>query len=229
MPMRGKKCRNEDKMNQDFLEVSIGEKDRTDICGRYHFGDTGPVLLQEVYEEFLAGIGAAVYYEILEGAENGKKEAWVIVTLGSRPDEAQEKLMAAGRLSEAYMVECLSMELLTAACGKADRLLHEKSGLWCGAYLFPGVQSPIEELRQLFTVLKPEEVRYNSAYALVPQKSVAYRVPLLSGRPERGRREETCAGCNRKDCSARCLQAWESGAAAKNLNYGYRRIFDGRK
>lgn len=204
-------------MRHVLIPVSLCEKDMKNMCGRYHFGDTGLRPLIKAYAEFLPDRKASVYYEWLE-----EKRAAVLITLGKEPDLIQERLMEKGRLSEAYMVECLAAELLAVAYQQADCLLHEESGLWCFTCEFPGVQQPIEALEALFRTVPQEEICYNEAYALSPLKSVAYVALLSDEKPAGSRMDKMCAGCGRKECAGRRVKYGDS-----SLNYGYRRIFGG--
>ncbi len=198
-----------------ILSVDLCESELKNMCGRYHFGDTGLPLLREVYEKYFRNTAVSAYFSW--GGQIGDKAA-VLMTLGEGVDCVQSDLMEEGSLSEAYMAECIAMELLMKAYGRGDDFLRRHTGLWCGQYEFPGTERPMEDVAQIVDFFGQEEISYNSAYMLIPKKSVAYTVPLQAKEPEAEREQSLCAGCNRKDCEKRA-------GDPKVLNYGYRRIF----
>lgn len=213
-------------MEHVFLPVGLCEREIEEMCGRYHFGDTGLIPLKGVYADFFAASAVSIYFIIRQRTGSPvEKEAVVLMTLGKEPDKLQEDFMQKEQLTEAYMVDCIAMELLSRAYVQADELLHQRTGLWCMAYQFPGVQQPIGEIKELFRLFTQEEVRYNEAYALLPQKSVIYTVPLSEKKKGIERAEEMCAACGRKDCAGRRHREKKS----INLNYGYQRIFGEEK
>lgn len=197
------------------LPVDLCESDLMNMCGRYHFDDTGLPLLREVYENYFRNAAVSAYFSW--SGHIGDK-AVVLMTLGEDVDRVQSSLMEEESLSEAYMAECIAMELLMKAYGRGDDFLRERTGLWCGQYEFPGTGRPMEDVAEIVDSFGQEEISYNGAYMLIPKKSVAYIVPLQTKEPEVKRKQSLCAGCNRTDCEKRA-------GSPKELNYGYRRIF----
>ncbi len=200
-------------MEHELITVSLCENELIAICGRYHFRDTDLPLLKEVYQEHLKPCMVSTYF--LWNAES-LEEAKVLMTLGKAIDEKQNHLMGTGQMSKAYILECLSMELLTKAYKKADDFLHDKTGLWCGVYMFPGSDGSLEGVAELVDSFRQEEITYNEAFNLIPKKSVAYKVMMVEEAPSLERESMLCAGCSRQTCENR---------KQTELNYGYKRIF----
>lgn len=200
-------------MKHELITVSLCENELKALCGRYHFRDTDLPLLKEVYQEYFEPCIVSAYF-----IWNSKslEEAAVLMTLGKAIDEMQNHLMASGQMSKAYIFECLSMELLTKAYKKADDFLHDKTGLWCGVYMFPGSDGSLEGVAELVDSFRQEEIIYNEAYNLIPKKSVAYKVTMVEEAPATERESMLCASCSRHTCENR---------KKTELNYGYRRIF----
>lgn len=204
-------------MEHELITVSLCENELKAICGRYHFRDTDLPLLKEVYHDHFEPCFVSAYF--IWSAESSEKVK-VLMTLGSTIDEIQNHLMTTGQMSEAYILECLSMELLTKAYKKADDFLHDKTGLWCGLYVFPGSGDSLEGVAEIVDSFRQEEIRYNEAYTLIPKKSVAYVVLMEEKAPVIERETMLCAGCSRHTCENR---------KQTDLNYGYRRIFGERR
>lgn len=222
------------------ISVGLCEGDLKNMCSRYHFEDTGLSLLQTTYRECFAERMVTVYcrevpysgenrrrdWEIpCDGGENhcgggAEEKLAVLMTLGQQTDEMQAGYMKQGKLSEAYAMDCIAAELLYRAYEEADRLIFEKTGMWCGRYRFPGSDIPMEVNREIVEAMGAAEVVCNDAFVLIPKKSVAYLTYMQKEKPETGRRNTMCADCGRKDCPN---QRTEKSAA--ELNYGYRRIF----
>ncbi|WMC93536.1 hypothetical protein [Kineothrix sp. MB12-C1] len=198
-----------------LLQVDLCESDIKNICGRYHFEDIDLPLLQEVYGSYLKGCMISAYFTWLE-----EDRIAAVLTLGKEIDEVQGGLMEGGKLSEAYMLECLSSELLMKAYEKADDFLQDRTKLWCGMYEFPGSDCPIEELGNLLLASGQKEVTCNEAYALIPQKSVAYFVRMQREKSKMKREQSLCANCKNYSCNNRREEEKE-----KAVPYGYMRIF----
>ncbi len=204
-------------MEHKLITVSLCENELKTICGRYHFRDTDLPLLKEVYQDHLEPCNVSAYFTWDTG---NLEKVKVLMTLGKAIDEIQNHYMTISQMSRAYILECLSMELLTKAYKKADEFLHDKTGLWCGSYVFPGSDDSLEGITELVDSFMQEEITYNDAYTLMPKKSVAYIVPMEEKAPVMERESMLCASCSRHTCENRKQTV---------LNYGYQRIFGERR
>jgi hypothetical protein len=138
----------------------------------------------------------------------------VIVSLGAGIDALQDSYEEKGCLTDAYMIECIAMELLQKTYELAAASLHEIYGLWMDGYDFLGERYPIELTEEVFGLLAPEEISYNQAYMLTPKKTVVFLTTL-----RKERKNSSCSVCD-----------WCSNTGCQNrkkehLNYGYQRIF----
>lgn len=179
------------------LIVSLCEKDLGNMCGRYHFGDAGLPLLRTVYADGIKECRASLFLR-LNDREAGT--AAVLITLGEGIDRMQDRFMEEGRLSEAYMIECLAMELLNKAYICTEELLQEACGMWCSAYKFPGCELPLVMAAEIVDAFEQKEVTYNGAYVLIPKKSVAFIMEIQKEKPKAVRENMLCAGCGNKKC-----------------------------
>lgn len=210
---------NKQKTNRKWIHIRLEEKDFQEICGRYHYEDTDLVLMKEIYDKYLREKAVTAWFRTGYDANDNVA---VLMTLGAATDERQNQLLEAGRMTEAYMLECLAMAVLERAYGQMDELLHEETGMWCVEYCFPGGED-MEQVADIVRVMEQEEVYCNHAYMLVPKKSVAYVAVLGEEKQAHECAMKVCAGCERKDCPNRAHT--EEDVEKKNLNYGYQRIF----
>lgn len=209
-----------------FITVSLCENELKSICSRYHFKDTDLPLLQKVYKEYLHSGMVSAY---LKWCGDAPEDAIVLMTLGKKIDHIENSFMEEEQILKAYILECLSMEMLSKAYSKADQYLHDKTGLWCGRYIFPGSDCPLEGVAELVDQLMQEEIIYNEAYTLIPKKSVAYKVYLETTAPDIERRLQLCGNCSKEICESRMVNLSADSEISinkkKELNYGYQRIF----
>jgi cobalamin-dependent methionine synthase I len=138
----------------------------------------------------------------------------VIVSLGAGIDALQESYEEKGCLTDAYMIECIAMELLQKTYELAAEALHETYGLWMDGYDFLGERYPIELTEDLFALLAPEGISYNQAYMMTPKKTVVFLTAL-----QKERKNSSCSVCNR------CSNVGCPNRQTEHLNYGYQRIF----
>lgn len=75
--------------------------------------------------------------------------------------DKQYRDMQRERLTERYMVECVSMELLRLAYEQAAEHIHERLGKWMSGFAFVGDQIPYEHMEEIFGYLGPQDVSYN--------------------------------------------------------------------
>lgn len=205
-------------VRHELIKAELCESDLKNMCGRYHFDDIGLPLLRKVYKNYMENCMVSAYFSVSE-KEPGR--AAVLMTLGKGIDDMQNRLMEEGKLSEAYMVECIAMELLTRAYALGDEILHKQTGWWCGQYEFPGADQPLEAAAEIVDAFGETEVSYNNAYVLFPKKSTAFIIRMQKEKPDRKREQLLCAGCTNQKCEKRLTES-------KELNYGYRRIFGER-
>jgi hypothetical protein len=138
----------------------------------------------------------------------------VIVSLGAGIDALQESYEEKGCLTKSYMIECIAMELLQKTYELAAAALHETYGLWMDGYDFLGERYPIELTKDVFRLLKPEDISYNQAYMLTPKKTVVFLTAL-----HKERQDSYCHVCDR------CSNVGCPNRQTEHLNYGYQRIF----
>ncbi|WP_292211256.1 cob(I)yrinic acid a,c-diamide adenosyltransferase [Butyrivibrio sp.] len=187
-------------MTFEPIEVSLDENCFDAFIRRYHFNDSDKLEIIRTYRKIAPRVHAIFHY-VLEKDKNGNEFALVVASLGRAIDEYQNMFLSKENIQQAYIVDCLGLELLSLAYDKIDEMLHEKTGLFAGGYQFAGSDVfPLEELPEAMKKLGQKKIRYNDAYVLLPKKSVVFRTPLYKEKQEKHSR---CSGCSAKNCSFR--------------------------
>ncbi|MDK2808004.1 MAG: hypothetical protein PWP24_738 [Clostridiales bacterium] len=199
---------------------SLTEDELARIAKKYHVEGEQREVFLEVYEALSSSIHTAASTFLLSeqrrrvlGLE--KREYYVgMITLGERVDWQSAFYQEQGLILEAYMTECLGMELLSNAYEQFDSFVHGLWGQWPGNYVFPGDKYPLSMIKDLIDVSPDKFITYNEAYALLPSKSVVF---LFSLREEKKQAcNSLCTACANKTC-----ENWKG----YGLTYGKQRIF----
>lgn len=196
---------------RENLKPYIEESAYAQMLSRYHFRESDEEQIRGLTKRLLLTAEPALYYAPCDPEEQSRLA--VLVTLGAGVDELQRICTEEGRLGESYMIECIAMELLGNAYEQSAEKIYGHYGLWAGRFAFIGDTVPIEEMKTLFGILKPQEISYNQAYMLTPKKTVAFYTTLTEKR-----QESYCNQC--ENCrNARCAHR------KAHLTYGYQQIF----
>lgn len=219
-------CAKKGRIYHRQFTVSLCGKDLRRMCGRYHFSHDSYPLLKAVYESCMKDCRISLYFR-LDYKEAGQTA--VLLTLGDNIDKRQNTCMEEGKMSEAYMMECLAMEILNKAYVQTGHILYEISGMYAGSYKFPGSELPLAVTADVIEDFQQKEVRCNEMYMLLPKKSVVYLTKMQNEKPKAGKEQLLCAECKNEGCIHRMEPDKESisikARRALELNYGYQRIF----
>lgn len=227
---------------RERLQLHIKDMQYREIIARYHFAENDLEQLRQVGSLVGEEAKPVIYYGAFAQEEAGGKEGnsalsferlSVIVTLGSGVDELQNRYAKKERLTESYMVECISMELLRVAYEQAAERIHVHTGKWMSGFEFVGDKIPFDCMEEIFRHLAPQEVSFNQAYMLSPKKTVVFLTDLCEER--KGSYCHVCGNCSYISCPDRVAESVQStmelGAtpqiteSGRNLTYGYQRIF----
>lgn len=216
-----------------FLSPAFLEKVRI----KFHYGETQVSEFQAVAEEMLPLMREEAFWERKEFVVKSQHlidnidatYESVVMSLGSGVDCLQEKYSEKGMLSQSYMIEVLSSEILMQGYDAYNRYIRENTDWHVARYHFWGSEEefPLEMLPQLLNEFALK-VACNSAFCMIPKKSVAFISELTQD--ESVKCEGVCAGCNNLHCPNRMT---DDHTAKKRmtemtdmpLTYGYSRIF----
>lgn len=184
-------------MTFEPIEVSLDEGCIDAFIRRYHFNDNEKAEIIRIYRKIAPRVHA-IFHHIIEEDEEGKKSALVVASLGRAIDEFQNNLLEKGNIQEAYIVDCLGLDLLSLAYEKIDEKLHESTGLYAGGYQFAGSDGfSLESIPEAMKKLGQKKIRYNDAFVLVPKKSVVFRTQLFEKQQEK---HSKCSSCSAEKC-----------------------------
>ena len=163
------------------------------------------------------------------------------ITLGKGIDALQEKYLQGGFLTESYMIEVLSSELLLKSYQAYTEWVVTHRELHMARLYFLGSEIPeakaaderlVSRLRleNLPTLLQELQmpVTCNEAYCMIPKKSVVFYAELT--KDPFTKCAGICLGCGRRDCPNR-MEERENfplrfvDMTDRPLSYGYARIF----
>ena len=216
------------------FKIDLNQKEIEFILSRYHFCDTDFFQLNSLYELLKQDMEAKILYEINAPLEfvTYENHGIILVTLGHRVDDLSSQYSNQGLLLEAYMIDCLGLELLQKAYEKTDQLFHEETKKWIKQYDFLGDRFSLSYMKELFDVLGHNEVTYNEYYMMSPKKSVIFIAELTDKKEEKSC--GICSNCKNLTCENRKKKDVTEDSEEKKrkkdnqkqtYNYGYQRIF----
>lgn len=212
-------------MKQVKFTLNLSEEQIMETIKRYHFSEEDLPALCSFFQALKPLIQGKAYYEVIkEPKEKPDNLQFVeeqsflvaIVTLGKGADKLHELYLEAEDILAAYMIDCLSFDLLSQAYDKLAGQIEKEEKLYIEKYEFLGGKYPLERMDEIFQYFSQDEVTYNDAYMLLPQKSVVYLGKLTEIKEESCR--HICACCDNTTCPNR-----------QPLPYGYQRIFGKEK
>ncbi|MCM1064043.1 MAG: hypothetical protein NC420_06110 [Eubacterium sp.] len=207
------------------------------VCKKYHYAEEQLPELQAAAGEMLSLMREEAFWEskMVFPKKPCRTEApdaefaYVVMSLGKGIDRLQESYSEKGLLTQSYMIEVLASELLLKGYDAYNRYVRKSTELHVARYYFPGSEEafPLEMLPKLLGELT-RDVACNSAFCMVPKKSVAFVCELT--RDENVRCQGICVGCGNLYCPNRVtdddsVRKRLAGEADMPLTYGYSRIF----
>lgn len=218
---------------------------------KYHFSEEDRQNLCAVYDRVCAYTDPYAAYRINSRMRGNalideEQSAIVAMTLGEGVDRLQEYYEREHALAESYMTECIANEILLAMYADFNRNYPRFHRRYVKRYVFIGDEIPLPAMKGLLdevyhrTEEQPAqegEITANEYGVLFPSKSVVF-FALLSDNPN-----QICGGicmhCPNIACENRMQEDRQIRRHAEapdevsvtempqQLNYGYRRIFEG--
>ncbi len=223
-------------MQQLFSEVTALCRDEQflhSVMKKYHYDPEEYPTLKQLAEQMVPCLETEAGWQDRDCEETfpeGERSFLAVgITLGKGIDELQENYLQDELLTESYMIEVLSSELLLKSYQAytewvaAHRDLHVARLHFLGAEGAPGLENLPTLLRELKL-----PVACNEAYCMIPKKSVVFYAELT--KDVFTKCAGICLGCGRRDCPNR-MEEKESfplrfaDMTDRPLSYGYARIF----
>jgi hypothetical protein len=206
------------------------------IRKKYHFNENDVDELLEIYQQIQLVITPYAEYRInrhttgVELIDRGTAAA-VAMSLGAGLDRLQERYMREEKLSEAYMLDCISSELLLVMYKEFNSSYARFHRRYVERYVFIGDAIPVTAMRDVLEFIavggvkakeeKPDgevdadepekKLAYRDAVAaneygvLTPSKSVVFYAVLSENPASRCR--GICLDCGNTDCENRYQEA----------------------
>ena len=223
-------------MQQLFSEITSLCRDEQflhSVMKKYHYDPEEYPTLKQLAEQMMPCLETEAGWQDRNVEETFPKGEWsflaVGITLGKGIDALQENYLQDGLLTESYMIEVLSSELLLKSyqaytkwvAGHRD--LHVARLHFLGAEGAPGLENLPALLRELQL-----PVTCNEAYCMIPKKSVVFYAELTKDAFTKC--AGICLGCGRRDCPNRMEEKENfplrfADMTDRPLSYGYARIF----
>lgn len=187
-------------MNQKNFRITLEKEDLKNMIRKYHFRKEDFTSLQSLNRMLVPLLQAKAYYIWKEKGDriSYEKYAVVFLTLGDGADALQEIYLCRNCLSEAYMIECIALELLTKAYEEFVKMLQKETGTWAVKIDFLGDTYPLNILPDLYKEFGKMDISYNEKFVLSPGKSVVFLLPVSEKKTENPC--NICKNCENQDC-----------------------------
>ncbi len=193
-------------MHTFSLKPELTDTRLQNMMERFHFEKQDYPVLKALYQELLSQVDAKCFFHIYKEGDLPaipyQRYAVVLVTLSGQTDDYIHSKTNNGSLSEAYMADCLALELLAQSYSLTADHIHQVTGLWANACQFPGNEYPISMTAALLKCFPDIPVRANKAGVMVPAKSVVYITQLTQEKPARDC-SHICKDCRNHSCASR--------------------------
>lgn len=200
-------------MKQVKFTLNLSEEEIKDTLDHYHFSRGDLRVLCSFFQALKPLIDCKAFYEIIKPdgerpklLQFAEEECFVaaVVTLGKGPDRLMELYLEAEDVSAAYMLECLSLDLLRKSYEKLGKLIAREEKLYIKKYEFPGGRYPLEKTKDILDYFSQNEVTYTESFMLLPQKSVVFLGELT--KKEQEKCVHICESCGNIQCSNRIME-----------------------
>ncbi len=223
-------------MQQLFSEVTALCRDEQflhSVMKKYHYDPEEYPTLKQLAEQMVPCLETEAGWQDRDCEETfpeGERSFLAVgITLGKGIDELQENYLQDELLTESYMIEVLSSELLLKSYQAYTEWVAAHRDLYVARLHFLGAEGApgLENLPTLLLELKLP-VACNEAYCMIPKKSVVFYAELT--KDVFTKCAGICLGCGRRDCPNR-MEEKESfplrfaDMTDRPLSYGYARIF----
>lgn len=205
------------------LNPSLSSSDWKEFCERFHFPTEKVQYIQTIYTALLPLVDSHVYYSLNQDMDEilFTDYAYGIVTLGNGVDELSELYLNHEQLEEAYIVDCISLMLLSKAYEEFAHLAERETGLHLVELSFLGDTYSMDLLPKIYNKLEPASVTLTDGLMLWPLKTATLILRLdAKAASNRDQLCNSCTGCKNYSCPSRKASSQE-----QPLTYGEMQIF----
>lgn len=180
-------------LNLDKNSIDINK-----LISRYHYSREDYARLSTLVDLALMISEPVGYYDIAQ-----TNQIYFLMTLGATFDKQLDLFMSSGKLTEAYMLDCIGNELMNKAYSSLIYEAEQASGKFINQIDFLGDNYPLSMITDFFALLKPEEISYCEAFTLSPSKSVSFLASLEDNKKES--ELHICTNCTNYSCPHRMV------------------------
>lgn len=192
------------------LTPGLSSGDWKDFCSRFHFPPEDLSHIQAIYTALFPLIDCCAYYSMEQDLEEVSftHYAYGFVTLGNGVDELAELYLNYEQIQEAYIVDCISLMLLSKAYEEFAHVVETQSGLHLAELSFLGDNYPLELLPKIYERLAPDAVYITEGQMLKPLKTATLILHLdTETHADLKQLCHTCANCRNFSCPSRKVSA----------------------
>ncbi len=205
------------------LKPRLTAADWKNFCDRFHFSSIELPFIQAIYKALLPLVDACAYYSLDQDITeiSAPHYAYGFVTLGSGVDEFSELYLNHEQLQEAYMVDCISLELLSKAYEEFAHIVEQDSALYLSQLSFLGDTYSLALLPQIYEKLMPDTISLTEGHMLKPLKTATLILHLdIKKHASLAHLCNSCDACKNYSCPTR-----KSSTSSIPRTYGAMQIF----
>ena len=188
------------------LTPELSSGDWKDFCSRFHFASTDLPHIQAIYTALLPLVECYAYYSLDQDLDEVSLShyAYGFVTLGTGLDELSELYLNHEQIQEAYIVDCISLVLLSKAYEEFAHVVENQTNLHLAELSFLGDTYSLNLLPQIYERLAPDAIRLTEGLMLRPLKTATLILHLDTiAHTDLKQLCNTCATCKNLSCPSR--------------------------
>ena len=188
------------------LTPELSSGDWKDFCSRFHFASTDLPHIQAIYTALLPLVECYAYYSLDQDLDEVSLShyAYGFVTLGTGLDELSELYLNHEQIQEAYIVDCISLMLLSKAYEEFAHVIENQTNLHLAELSFLGDTYSLDLLPQIYERLAPDAIRLTEGLMLRPLKTATLILHLDTiAHTDLKQLCNTCATCKNLSCPSR--------------------------
>ena len=205
------------------LTPELSSGDWKDFCSRFHFASTDLPHIQAIYTALLPLVECYAYYSLDQDLDEVSLShyAYGFVTLGTGLDELSELYLNHEQIQEAYIVDCISLVLLSKAYEEFAHVVENQTNLHLAELSFLGDTYSLDILPQIYEHLAPDTIRPTERPMLRPLTTATLILHLDTiAHTDLKQLCNTCATCKNLSCPSR-----KASASPLPHTYGAMQIF----
>ena len=188
------------------LTPELSSGDWKDFCSRFHFASTDLPHIQAIYTALLPLVECYAYYSLDQDLDEVSLShyAYGFVTLGTGIDELSELYLNHEQIQEAYIVDCISLMLLSKAYEEFAHVIESQTNLYPAELSFLGDTYSLDLLPQIYEHLAPDTILLTEGQMLRPLKTATLILHLdTKVHTDLKQLCNTCATCKNLSCPSR--------------------------